>query len=107
MVPVNYDWHTGISEMSQAAIGQCTSSLPTWPVENSVKLYQTFVRPNGEFTTRCLTLSSESSGSLIIQVALDIMEVQVDLEQTQEVMEAQVVQVVQVVQVAGYYGRHR
>ena len=34
MVPVNYDWRTGISEMSQAELN--TSSLPTWPVENSL-----------------------------------------------------------------------
>ena len=32
-------------------------------MENSVKLYQAFVRPNGEFPTDARTLSSESSGS--------------------------------------------
>ena len=48
MVPVVYDGD-GITEMSSAE-QSALPSLPTWPVENSVKLYQTFVGPNGEFT---------------------------------------------------------
>ena len=49
MVPVNFHYETGVSQMSDAE-KNALPSLPTWPEESSVKLYQTYVDPQGNFT---------------------------------------------------------